>query len=46
VLKPFPAARLEHLHGGPGIMLDDLVAGLYSHLTMRLLIAVLPGVLA
>ncbi len=46
VLKPYPAARLEHLHGGPGIMLDDLVAGVYGHVTMRLLIAVLPGVLA
>ena len=46
VVKPYPAARLERLPGGPGIMLDDLVAGLYSHLTMRLLIAVVPGVFA
>jgi len=46
VVKPFPAARLEHLHGGPGIMLDDLVAGIYGHLTMRLLIALAPGVFA
>ena len=46
VLKPYPAARLEHLHGGPGIMLADLVAGLYGHLTMRLLMALVPGVLA
>ena len=46
VVKPYPAARLENLHGGPGIMLDDLVAGIYGHLTMRLLIMLLPGVLA
>ena len=46
VMKPFPAGRLEHLHGGPGIMLDDLVAGLYSQLTLRLLIAVFPGAIA
>lgn len=46
VLKPFPAGRLEHLHGGPGIMLDDVMAGLYGQLTMRLLIAAFPGVLA
>ena len=46
VIKPFPAGRLEHLHGGPGIMLDDLVAGLYSQLTLRLLIAVFPGAIA
>jgi phosphatidylglycerophosphatase A len=46
VIKPFPARRLEDLHGGPGIMLDDLMAGLYGQLTMRLLIAAFPGVLA
>jgi phosphatidylglycerophosphatase A len=46
VVKPYPAARLENLHGGPGIMLDDLVAGIYGHLTMRLLMMLLPGVLA
>jgi phosphatidylglycerophosphatase A len=46
VIKPFPAGRLEHLHGGPGIMLDDLVAGLYSQLTLRLLIAIFPGAIA
>jgi phosphatidylglycerophosphatase A len=43
VVKPFPAGRLEHLHGGPGIMLDDVVAGLYSNLLMRLLGAAFPG---
>jgi phosphatidylglycerophosphatase A len=46
VVKPYPAARLENLHGGPGIMLDDVVAGIYGHLTMRLLITLVPGVLA
>ena len=46
VIKPFPAGRLEHLHGGPGIMLDDLMAGVYGHLTLRLLIAVFPGAFA
>ena len=27
--KPFPARRLEFLHGGWGIMLDDVVSALY-----------------
>jgi phosphatidylglycerophosphatase A len=45
VIKPYPAGRLEDLHGGPGIMLDDLMAGLYGQLTMRVLIAMFPGVL-
>jgi phosphatidylglycerophosphatase A len=30
VLKPFPARRAEHIPGGWGIMLDDVVAGAYS----------------
>lgn len=46
VLKPFPAGRLEHLHGGPGIMLDDAMAGIYSNLIVRALIALIPGLLA
>jgi len=46
VLKPYPAGRLEHLHGGPGIMLDDAMAGLYAQLSMRVVIALFPGTLA
>lgn len=46
VVKPYPAGRLEHLHGGPGIMLDDVMAGIYGNITMRMLIAVFPGTLA
>ena len=45
VMKPFPAGRLEHLHGGAGIMLDDAMAAVYGNLIMRGLIGVLPGVL-
>jgi phosphatidylglycerophosphatase A len=46
VIKPYPAWRLEHMHGGAGIMLDDAVAGLYSNLLLRGLIAFFPGALA
>lgn len=46
VIKPYPAGRLEALHGGPGIMLDDAMAGIYGNLVMRGLIAVMPGILA
>jgi phosphatidylglycerophosphatase A len=46
VVKPYPAARLEHLHGGLGIMADDAVAGLYSYLILRLLMWMLPTWLA
>ena len=30
VLKPWPARRLEALHGGLGIMADDVAAGIYG----------------
>ena len=30
VVKPFPIRRLERLHGGLGIMADDLLAGIYG----------------
>ncbi len=43
VAKPFPAARLEHLPGGFGIMMDDAMAAVYAHAAMRLLVLGLPG---
>ena len=43
VVKPYPAAQLEHLHGGLGIMADDAVAGLYSHLLLRLCLWLVPA---
>jgi phosphatidylglycerophosphatase A len=37
-VKPFPADWCDaHVHGGLGIMLDDLVAGLYAGLATWLL---------
>ena len=30
IVKPYPARRMERLHGGMGIMCDDLVAGVYA----------------
>jgi phosphatidylglycerophosphatase A len=30
IVKPYPANRLQELNGGAGVMLDDLVAGVYG----------------
>jgi phosphatidylglycerophosphatase A len=30
IVKPWPAWRLERLHGGFGIMMDDVAAGIYA----------------
>ncbi len=35
ILKPFPARRLEKAPGGWGIMLDDVMAGIYSNVLLR-----------
>jgi phosphatidylglycerophosphatase A len=36
VVKPYPANRLERLHGGLGIMADDAMAAVYSNLVLRI----------
>jgi phosphatidylglycerophosphatase A len=43
VVKPYPAGRLERLHGGFGVMMDDAAAGLYAHVVLRLLLGALPS---
>jgi phosphatidylglycerophosphatase A len=35
ITKPFPLRRLEAQPGGWGVMLDDLVAGLYTNVLVR-----------
>ena len=35
IVKPFPARWMESLPGGDGIMCDDIVAGLYTNLVVR-----------
>jgi phosphatidylglycerophosphatase A len=35
VIKPFPANRLEALHGGVGVMADDGMAAVYANLALR-----------
>jgi phosphatidylglycerophosphatase A len=42
VLKPWPARDLESLPGGLGIMADDLMAGVYANLLLRVVLLVVP----
>ena len=39
VIKPFPANRFENLHGGIGVMADDVMAAVYANLALRALLA-------
>ena len=38
ILKPFPIRRLERIPGGWGIMTDDVLAGLYAAIILRVLL--------
>jgi phosphatidylglycerophosphatase A len=40
IVKPYPARRLESLHGGLGIMCDDLVAGIYAAIGVMLVVSI------
>lgn len=42
VVKPFPAGAIDRgVHGGAGVVLDDVVSGLYANLATRALTAML-----
>ena len=45
IIKPWPARGFERLPGGLGIMADDLMAGVYGNLLVRVAIFLLPTVL-
>jgi len=42
IVKPWPANRFESLHGGVGIMADDVMAALYGNIIMQVLVRGLP----
>jgi len=41
ICKPYPLRKLEDLRGGWGVMLDDVGAGIYSNILLRVILAVL-----
>jgi phosphatidylglycerophosphatase A len=43
ILKPYPARDLERLPDGWGIMADDLMAGVYANLLVRVVLLVWPA---
>jgi phosphatidylglycerophosphatase A len=40
VIKPYPANRLELLHGGIGVMADDGMAAIYANLALWVMLSV------
>ena len=43
VIKPWPAAQMERLPGGLGVMADDGMAAVYGNLIMRVLLWAAPA---
>jgi phosphatidylglycerophosphatase A len=38
IIKPFPAADFEEIEGGSGILLDDVIAGIYTNIALHLIL--------
>jgi phosphatidylglycerophosphatase A len=36
IIKPYPLKRLQNLHGGIGVMVDDIGAGIYANVVLRI----------
>jgi phosphatidylglycerophosphatase A len=36
IVKPPPARQFDRLHGGTGIMMDDVAAGIYANIVLQL----------
>ena len=36
IVKPWPLNRLQDVHGGPGVMLDDIGAGVYANVVLQI----------
>ena len=36
IVKPFPLKQLQNVHGGLGVMLDDIGAGIYTGIVLQL----------
>jgi len=45
VVKPYPANRFERLHGGLGMMADDVMSAVYSNLVLQGAVWIAPGLL-
>jgi len=36
IVKPYPLKRLQEIHGGLGVMLDDIGAGVYTNIVLQM----------
>jgi phosphatidylglycerophosphatase A len=43
IIKPYPCGKAERLHGGWGIMADDVLAGVYANIVLRVACGLVPA---
>ncbi len=41
ILKPYPAGRLENIRGGFGILIDDVIAGVYTNIILTVFLLII-----
>ncbi|HOF14034.1 MAG TPA: phosphatidylglycerophosphatase A, partial [Spirochaetota bacterium] len=41
IMKPYPIQKLEHCKGGLGIMMDDIIAGVYANVVISLILFIM-----
>jgi phosphatidylglycerophosphatase A len=42
IIKPFPARRFDNMSGGFGIMMDDVVVGIYANIVIQIALYITP----
>jgi len=40
IIKPFPARKFDSLRGGFGIMMDDVIAGVYTNIVLHVILLI------
>lgn len=45
IYKPYPINRLQYLEGGLGVMMDDVLAGIYAAVVLSFVPLIAPGIL-
>jgi phosphatidylglycerophosphatase A len=40
IIKPFPARKFDSMHGGVGIMMDDVIAGIYANIVLQVVLMI------
>jgi phosphatidylglycerophosphatase A len=40
IIKPYPAKKFDRMHGGVGIMMDDVIAGAYANIVVQLFLLI------